>query len=166
MEDLAALAEKAKAGDADAYARLYAETYRDMYRFAWYILGHREDAEDAVAETATEAFRQIRSLRDAESFRAWIFRILQNICRRTLKSYTLKTAGLDESLPAEEVDLTGNEAVRERFRHLSDDERCIISMHVFAGYTTREIAALLGMNESTVRSKENRALKRLREQEG
>ena len=35
MEDLAALAEKAKAGDADAYARLYAETYRDMI---WSIL--------------------------------------------------------------------------------------------------------------------------------
>ena len=37
----------------------------------------------------------------------------------------------------------------------------IISMHLFAGYTSKEIAELLKMNENTVRSKESRALKKL-----
>lgn len=50
----------------------------------------------------------------------------------------------------------GEEAVFE----LADEERLIISMHQFAGYTSREIAAILHMNENTVRSKESRALKK------
>ena len=39
----------------------------------------------------------------------------------------------------------------------------IIAMHVFAGYTSREIAKQLHMNENTVRSKESRALKKMRD---
>lgn len=44
---------------------------------------------------------------------------------------------------------------------LSDEERLIIGMHQFAGYTGREIAEILHMNENTVRSKESRGLKKL-----
>ena len=47
------------------------------------------------------------------------------------------------------------------FFELSDEERLIISMHLFAGYTSREIADVLQMNENTVRSKESRGLKKM-----
>lgn len=54
--------------------------------------------------------------------------------------------------------------VRKLFFELADEERLIISMHQFAGYTSREIAEILHMNENTVRSKESRALKKMGEQ--
>ena len=53
--------------------------------------------------------------------------------------------------------------MRKLFFELADEERLIISMHQFAGYTSREIAAILHMNENTVRSKESRALKKMGE---
>ena len=51
--------------------------------------------------------------------------------------------------------------MRTLFYELGEEDRMIISMHLFAGYTSKEIAKLLKMNENTVRSKESRALKKL-----
>jgi len=51
--------------------------------------------------------------------------------------------------------------MRALFFELGEEDRLIISMHLFAGYTSKEIAKILGLNENTVRSKESRALKRL-----
>ena len=112
---------KAKSGDTDAFAELYGSIYLDLYRFALYTLKNPADAEDAVSETVMDAFVSIRKLRSAESFKAWIFKILL----------------------------------------LEDEERLIISMHIFAGYTSKEIAKILHMNANTIRSKESRALKKL-----
>ncbi|HUM84302.1 MAG TPA: RNA polymerase sigma factor [Lachnospiraceae bacterium] len=162
MEEMAALAEKARRGDTEAFSQLYAGVYKDLYRFALYVLGHREDAEDAVADTVLAAYGQIASLRNAEAFRAWIFRILSNRCRRTLKTYVNKTEELDEELPDPRPDFTENDSLRAAFACLTEEERVIISLHIFGGYTSREIGKYLHMNDATVRSKESRALARLK----
>ena len=63
-------------------------------------------------------------------------------------------------LPADEK-VEDSAVMRALFFELGEEERMIISMHLFAGYTSKEIAKLLGLNENTVRSKESRALKKL-----
>ena len=47
------------------------------------------------------------------------------------------------------------------FSELSPEERLIVGMHIFFGYKTREIAKVMKLNDSTVRSKESRALKKM-----
>ena len=85
---------KAKCGDAAAFAGLYQQVYADLYRFALYTLKNKADAEDAVSETVTEAFSSIDRLRKADSFKAWIFRILYYKCKDRLREYTRKTEEL------------------------------------------------------------------------
>ena len=156
---------KAKHGDTAAFAVLYQQVYADLYRFALYTLKNKNDAEDAVSETVADAFASIGRLRKAEAFKGWIFRILYNKCKDKLREYTKKTV----ELPEEYAEQAGAEKVEEGavmralFYKLSEEERLIISMHLFAGYTSKEIGTLLHMNENTVRSKESRALKKLGE---
>ena len=158
--------QKAKRGDASAFANLYRQVYGDLYRFALYTLKNKSDAEDAVSETVVDAFATIKRLRKEESFKSWIFRILYHKCKDRLKEYTRKT----EELPEDYNEVGTNENVeesavmRQLFFALPEEDRLIIGMHLFAGYTSKEIAGLLHMNENTVRSKESRALKRLAEQ--
>lgn len=154
---------KAKRGDAAAFAGLYQLVYEDLYRFALYTLKNKNDAEDAVSETVVDAFATISRLRQAESFKGWIFRILYNKCKDKLKEYTRKNVELPEDyreVPAAER-VEDGAVMRALFFELGEEERMIISMHLFAGYTSKEIAKLLGMNENTVRSKESRAIKKL-----
>lgn len=155
--------QKAKRGDTQAFARLYEQIYADLYRFALYTLKHTSDAEDAVSETVTDAFASIRKLKKEEAFKGWMFRILYNKCKDKLKEYTKKTVEFPEdySEQATKENLEEGAMVRTLFFELEEEERMIISMHLFAGYTSKEIAELLKMNENTVRSKESRALKKL-----
>lgn len=157
---------KAKRGDTAAFAGLYQQVYEDLYRFALYTLKNKTDAEDAVSETVTDAFASIKKLRNAESFKGWIFRILYYKCKDRLREYTRKA----EELPKDYKEMPAAECVEEgaviraMFFELEEEERVIISMHLFAGYTSKEIGKLLGLNENTVRSKESRALKKLRKE--
>lgn len=157
--------EAARAGDAHAFARLYEAVYKDMYRFALYTLRNETDAEDAVSEAVTDAYASIHKLRSADAFKAWIFRILSNKCKDRLKEYTRKHVNL-EDVKAEvyhEEELAESLHVRKVFGELADEERLIVSMHVFGGYTSREIAKILHMNHNTVRTRESRALKKMAE---
>ena len=157
---------KAKSGDTEAFAELYKEIYLDLYRFALYTLKNPADAEDAVSETVTDAFSSIRSLRSAESFKAWIFKILSVKCKQRFRNPNALSEEMLSYLPGDDS-MDGYAEIldlRNQFFRLNDEERLIISMHIFAGYTSREIAKTLHMNENTVRSKESRALKRLAKQ--
>lgn len=75
------LVEQAKAGSADAFGQLYAQYAQDLYRFAYYYLGSREEAEDAVQDAVCAAFQGVGALRSAASFKAWLFSILANTCK-------------------------------------------------------------------------------------
>lgn len=157
------LVKRAKAGDSDAFAGLYSNIYQDLYRFALYTLRNKTDAEDAVSEAVTDAFASIHKLRAEEAFRCWMFRILSNKCKDRLKEYTRKHVEWEEAEDElfHEEEWSESLYVRKLFMELADDERMIISMHVFGGYTSREIAGMLHMNNNTVRTRESRALKKL-----
>lgn len=156
----------AKSGDADAFAELYREIYLDLYRFALYTLRSPADAEDAVSETVIDAFTSIQKLRSEESFKAWIFKILSAKCKRRMKYLQPFADEFSEKVSFEDSSENLAELidVRNYFFQLKDEERLIISMHIFAGYTSQEIAKILHLNPNTVRSKESRALKKLSKQ--
>ncbi len=155
------LTELARSGDAHAFARLYELIYKDLYRFALYTLHHAQDAEDAVSETVTDAFAQIGTLRDADAFRPWIFRILTAKCSRRIRQYMNPEMELSEELASSAPEPGEHMDVRQAFSSLPALDRMILSMTLFAGYTSQETGALLRLNPNTVRSRQSRALKRM-----
>lgn len=163
MENNLQLINEAKKGNAEAFAQLYQLVYQDLYRFALYTLRNSTDAEDAVSDTVVDAFASIRKLRSADAFRAWIFRILSNKCKNKLREYTRKQIEWKEDIDdtAIEENFTEGILIRKVFRQLSYEERLIISMHVFGGYTSKEIAKILHKNHNTIRTKESRALRKM-----
>ena len=63
------LIKKAKLGDTKAFSQLYAEIYKDLYRFALYMTKHTQDAEDAVSEAVISAYENISGLKKENSFK-------------------------------------------------------------------------------------------------
>lgn len=165
METKLQLVRRAQRGDAEAFADLYRDIYQNLYRFALYMLGNPADAEDVVSDAVTDAWVTIGKLRNEEAFDGWVFRILSNKCKRKRKEYVNKPLEWKEEIGdmAGADDLAENLHLRRVFGELSDEERMIVSMRVFGGYTSREISEMTGMNANTVRSKESRALKKMAE---
>lgn len=169
MEVTSSLVHRAKQGDTEAYGELYAEIYKDLYRFAYYTLGNREDAEDAVSEAFLEGFRGLKNLRDEASFKPWIMRIISIRCKRRIKQYVSNRRNIDpEDISEHTIAFDLNTDNDERLSLLSalstidQSERTILVLAVVEGYKTREIAEILGCPQGTVSSKLYRTLKKLR----
>lgn len=145
----------------EVFVRYYESVYKDLYRYALYVLKNPHDAEDVTGETVMDAYASIEKLRDPQAFRGWIFKILSNKCKRKLKEYTEKTVELYDEIETKE---SVEEAVqvRQAFSTLSKEERQLIGLKVFGGYKSYEIGSILNLNENTVRSKIQRGLNKMR----
>ncbi len=165
------LVQLAKAKDTNAFAKLYEMVYIDMYKMAFYTLGSRTDAEDIVSETVLDAYTSIHKLRDNNAFKGWIFRILSNKCKRRIKFYQSeryeKGEFFEEAIS--DASLYDMDSIIEKhdilnaFNTLSPEERLIVSMIIYSGYTSKETARILNKNHNTVRSKYRRSLDKLRQ---
>jgi len=68
----------------EAFGSVAAAELSASYQLAARILGNRGDAEDAVNEAVLRAWNSFDQLRDRDSFRPWLTRIVVNICRNDL----------------------------------------------------------------------------------
>ena len=154
-------------GDKESF-RIFYEAYADYaIRTASAITRNRETAKDAVQETFIRVYRQIGSYNHELPFDPWFYRILTNECLRFLKK--------ESSLSKFELDLETNPSLAvESFDHLSDlydtiqslddKHRIPLILKYVKGFTEKEIAGILGLNQNTVKSRLFKGRKRLKEQ--
>ena len=152
----------------EEFMQYYEKVYPQLYRTALFYMQNRQEAEDAVQDAVLAAYEKFHQLRDREKFSPWIMRILVNRCRRRMKSWFRKEKDIGDISPLQEMELSEDpdfamaSAVRQVFGELKEEERAIVALSVFGGYTSEEIGGILGMNHSTVRSKYRRALQKMR----
>lgn len=162
-EQFTADVKAARKGDADAFGRLYATIYRELFQIARASLRSPEDAADAVSDAVLDAFRTIGKLRDEAAFRAWMFRILAAKIKRKQREYAKPTAALDESnSPSYEFGFAKPE-VHAAMQTLTDEDRLLIPMQVLGGYQSRELAEMIGSTDGAVRTRLTRIRAKLRE---
>lgn len=155
----------AKKGDDLSFSKLYESIYKDLYKFSYYTLGSKEDAEDVVSETIIDAYKGIKKLREPEAFGGWIMKIISNKCKRKLKYYIMDKKNVNYDvlrLSDSESDFDTIHDVKNEFMKLSEEERMIIACAVFGGYKSDEIGCMLDINSATVRSKQKRALEKMK----
>lgn len=166
---------RASRGEKDAFTDLYNLCYKDLYKYALYILGNTEDAADAVSDTFLESWRGISKLREPEAFPSWIFRILSLRCKRGIKVLIDRrnTFNIDDLIETPEENSDGIEetvsestALAEALAKLTPEERMIIILSVLHGYTNKEIAEILEKPQGTIGSKLSRTYAKLREMLG
>lgn len=160
------LVSSAKNGSAEAFGELYEIYSKDMFRFAYYYLGSYSLAEDCVSECVCLAFQKMGSLRKASAFKSWLFKILHNCCNNALREKIMSEGNVEYSSVSdvyrEEENISEKLSLKEALAQLSDEEREIVILHYAQGYTSKEIAEILDMNDSTVRSKIMRSGEKMR----
>jgi RNA polymerase sigma-70 factor (ECF subfamily) len=162
MNDFSTDVKLAQAGDSQAFSRLYALVYKDLYHIALYSLRNSHDACDAVSETVLDAFCSIGKLRDEKAFRSWIMKILSAKIKQKQREYFTDTTELNEETSPEYDFVYENIELKEAVEKLDPQSRLILSMAALGGYTGDEIAAVCGLKSATVRSRLARIKQRLR----
>lgn len=147
--------------DAKAFAQMYEQIYKDLYRYALCLMKNSHEAEDAVSEAVIAAYENIHKLRKEDAFKSWIFTILSNICKKRFKQAAREDLQAEEEARSQDPDYGLAIDVRDAFAVLSEEEQQIVGLSVFGGYNSQEIAHMLKLKAGTVRSKRSRALAKM-----
>lgn len=153
-------------GRAEDFDALYRLTARSLYAFTLSLTRNSQDAQDAMMDTYLAIRTCAGQYRPQGKPLAWIFTIARNAVRMQQRR-SGREAPLEDLPPlelADDSDPTAALALREALRILDGQEREIVLLHAVSGLKHREIAAMLGRPLSTVLSKYNRALRKLRRQ--
>jgi RNA polymerase sigma-70 factor (ECF subfamily) len=166
----AELVQRVRQGDLDAYGLLMTRYRLRFGRYAFHLLGNESDAEEALQDAFTLAYRALDRCRQPERFAAWLFRILVNRCR------TLATRrGRDEArrAPLELADAVGVAHPAERAMHreeihrglarLVPEQREAFLLKYVEELSYEEMAELTGAGQSALKMRVKRACERLRE---
>jgi RNA polymerase sigma factor (sigma-70 family) len=153
------LVERAIQGDEDAYASLMAIAGDRLLAIAYRILRDLHRAEDAVEAALVNAWRDLSTLRDADRFEAWLTRILVRECyleadraRRSnahVRVLPIDIAGMSD--PTSTV--VDRDRLDRGFRRLPTDQRAIVVLHHYLGWSQPEIALALEIPVGTVKSR-------------
>ena len=149
-------------GAAD-YEELEAELPRLM-ALAYSILRDREQASDAVQDTAEQAWRSWSALRRPDRRAAWLSTIcVRQALRRARAERRLRLVPWRQGPEASSEMHAGDIDLERALRILSVRQRAVVALHYIYGYSLDEVAAVLGCRPGTARSHLNRALATLRE---
>ena len=131
-----------------------------LFRTALAILGDAQEAEDAVQDAYLRYLEKRPELRDGEHEKAWLLKVTANRCKSILRQRRRHPAvELLDVYPAPEGE--GREVVEAVFS-LPANQRAAVHLFYYEGYSSEEIAAILGQRPGTVRSHLSRARESLR----
>ena len=139
------------------WEKLVTENENRLYRAALAILGDPHEAEDAVQDAFLRFLECAPKALERPS--AWLMRVLVNGCKSRLRLAWRRVGPLPDALPAPGPE--EREELEELFS-LPPEDRAVIHLHYYEGYSTDEIAHMLGCRPGTVRSRLSRARERLR----
>jgi RNA polymerase sigma-70 factor, ECF subfamily len=166
----------------ERFAEVVARHQRRAARIAYHYLRDAAEADEAVQDAFIKAYSHLASFREELPFEVWFTRILVNGCLDRIKARTRRerwivsmpdSTGTDRDLaermpghgPSPEDQLLAKER-RERLAaalsELPDRQRSVFMLSHYEGCTSREVSAITGLNESTVRVHLFRAIRKLR----
>jgi RNA polymerase sigma-70 factor (ECF subfamily) len=145
-----------QAGDRTALEQLLMPYERPLYALCRGILGHADDAEDAVQETFLRALRALSGFRGDSAVRSWLYRIAVNVCLDRKRSHQPTEPWDEDRSPpvssnrSPESIALGRLRVMEALDALLPRQRVVLLLKELEGWNVSEIAAAMRWNEKKV----------------
>lgn len=152
------LIDRAKGGDRNAFTELAPRLGDRLFAVAHRILRDRELAGDVSQQALIKVWRDLPTLRSADHFDAWSYRVVVNACfdeirRRRPSGGDLSLLETDEVTPDAQLTVADRDQLDRGFERLSPDHRAVIVLTYYLDYTAPEIARVMGIPVGTVRSR-------------
>jgi RNA polymerase sigma-70 factor (ECF subfamily) len=170
------LVERAQAGDAEAFGRIYDRYLDTVFRFIYFRVGNRQLAEDLTADTFLRALKRIGSFTwQGRDPGAWLVTIARNLVADHFKSgrYRLEVTtgdvldadredrGPEGSPEAAVVDHITNVALLTAVKQLNAEQQECIVLRFLHGFSVAETAQAMGKNEGAIKALQYRAVRAL-----
>lgn len=171
VQEEARLAQAAKEGSGEAFARLYELYFERVYRYVLVRVGNPAQAEDLAGDVFIRAFEALKSYAwRGVPFSAWLFRIAHNrVVDHHRKEAGREPVYLDGPVsfegddPHDAVVLKMNiEAALGALEELTNSQRQVIALRFASGLSIAETAKAMGKNEGAIKALQHSAIRALR----
>lgn len=148
------------------FVRLIAHHLDGAFKLAGYLLADGGEAEDAMQEALTRAWRAWPRMRDPESIGPWLDRIVANVC----KSRVAARRRVRQTVFHDELEVVGadpfratlmRDAVGRALDRLSPEQRVVVVLRYWRDMPLEQIATRLDLSLGTVKSRLHYALRML-----
>ena len=169
------LIRQVKSGNRSSFDRIYELYHVPLFRSAYLICGNREDAEDVLQDTFVTCWLCIGQLRQEESFRYWLFRIMTQAARKKAKEHgrqqpdedivrraDLAAMQLGSSASVQNEQTEDKILLESALSALDQASREVIVLYYYEEMSVKEVAQTLGILEGTVKSRLYFARKKLK----
>ncbi|TCC00177.1 sigma-70 family RNA polymerase sigma factor [Micromonospora zingiberis] len=141
--------------DAAEFDAFYSASVQRVLGQLYAMIGNRAEAEDAVAEAYARAWDRWAVVRECDSPEAWVRRVAYRVAvsawRKTVNRLRAhRREASDQPVEATSVD---HVAVVAALRRISSEQRRVVVLHHLVGLSVTEIAAEVGSNENTVKTR-------------
>ncbi|MBU2651765.1 MAG: sigma-70 family RNA polymerase sigma factor [Bacteroidetes bacterium] len=166
------LIDKSRKGNPGAQYQLYQLYSKAMYNLCVRMMNNREEAEDMLQESFSDAFRNLDSFRYESSFGSWLKRIVINKClneinrRKANLSFFEDMSYFDQEEEEQPDDYQTKltvENIKKAMEELPDGAKMIFSLYLLEGYDHQEISEILNISVSNSKSQYMRAKRRIKE---
>jgi RNA polymerase sigma factor (sigma-70 family) len=175
-QDDLALARRALAGNAAAFASIVRAHQRLVWHMAWRMLQHRQEAEDCCQEVFLRVHQNLRQYRGDSALGTWIGRVAFSVALRMAQKRKLRLDIPNDFEPesafehigsSEDIETAHAESEQLNVLHAAIEQlpglpRTVLSLHYRDGLPISEIASMLDCPEGTVKSHLNRGRNRLK----
>lgn len=161
-----------KAGDKQAFNKLFYQYQKKLYNFSYKLLHAQEEAEEIVQEVFIKVWEHRSTLKEGLPFEAFIIRIAKNLIynkakRRVnefaYKEYCMQYSNTLRLTTEDEINFNTLERLTSQFvEQLPPLRKTVFTMSRIQGLTNKEIASQLDISVSTVENHINKALKSLK----
>lgn len=151
-----------RARSGEEVAALYRRHVAMVYQICLMLMKNVPDAEDATQTVFRKVMEYDKPFRDPEHEKAWLIVTARNECRDQLKHWWRRNRESEEALQRMRCEEPREDELKELLWGLPEQDRLVLYLHYYQGYTAQEIAELLKKNPSTVRTWLARARQKLK----
>ena len=161
------MTKSSSARDEDRYSQIFEDIYKRqsamVYRVCFSYMRNRADTEDVVTDVFSKLLKTGIVFKDFEHEKAWLLRTAINKCKDYLKHWWRRCADIDDYETLEIASSFQESELMETILALPERYKDVIYLYYYEGYSTSEVAQILGKPPSTIRSHMQEAREILRE---
>jgi RNA polymerase sigma-70 factor (ECF subfamily) len=151
--------------DRTRFESLLLPLVKPAFRLAFGMLHSREEAEDAVQESALKAWRNFHTFREGSDMGPWFLTIVANQCRSVRRGRwwsTIRVADAEVVIDINEERLAQGADLRLALKGLTHAKRLVLVLHFYLDLPFDQIGKIIGTSEQAAKTRVYRALRDLR----
>ena len=146
----------------EAFARIAREYMDTVYRVAYGWLKSPDDANDVTQDVLLELYKTDKVFESDTHIKNWLLRVAINRCKMFFRSPWRRTENIDDYVETLACEQKSDKELFKAVMELDKKYRVPLLLFYYGGYSTAEVASILGIPEKTVSTRLFRARAKLK----